>query len=394
MKSFWADLHIHVGINERGQWVKIPTSRQLTIKNILNEATNRKGMNIIGIVDAMSPLVMEDLEELVTQGVLLPQQGGGYSYCHQVALVVGAEIETVEENGRRAHTLVFLPTLKEMKRFSLHMSNYIRNINLSSQNAHISLGRLINICLDFDAIIIPAHVFTPYKSIYGNCCKRLADILSESQLARIDGIELGLSADSLLADRIAELSQYNFITNSDAHSLDKIAREYTIFELNEPSFAEIRNALHLKNGCRIKANYGLDPRLGKYHKTVCRECGLLIDEETDKQFFACPLCGCTKYVNGVFNRIDEIADFLVPQHPVHRPPYYYQIPLEFIPGIGKKTMKKLLDSFKTEMNIIHNASYEELAITVGENVATSIMNARTGTSTIIHGGGGTYGRIK
>lgn len=394
MKSFFADLHIHVGINERGQWIKIPTSRQLTIKNILNEATNRKGMDIIGIVDAMSPLVIEDLEELVRQGVLLLKQGGGYSYCHQTTLILGAEIETAEENGGQSHTLVFLPTLEEMKRFSHCMSNYIKNINLSSQNAHISLGMLINICLDFDAIIIPAHVFTPYKSIYGNCCSRLTDILSEHQIARIDGIELGLSADSVLADRIAELSQYNFITNSDAHSLNKIAREYTIFELNEPSFCEIRNALHLNNSCHIKANYGLDPRLGKYHKTVCRDCGLLINDETDKHSFTCPQCGCTKYVNGVFNRIDEIADFLVPQHPVFRPPYYYQIPLEFIPGIGKKTVQKLLDCFKTEMNIIHSASYDELVCILGENLTNSVINARKGLATIIFGGGGTYGRIK
>ena len=88
----------------------------------------------------------------------------------------------------------------------------------------------------------------------------------------IDGIELGLSSDTKMADQIKELHDYTFVTNSDAHSLAKIAREYQVMAMEESTFIELRKALKGEEGRKIIANYGLDPLLGKYHKTVCAKC--------------------------------------------------------------------------------------------------------------------------
>jgi PHP family Zn ribbon phosphoesterase len=96
---------------------------------------------------------------------------------------------------------------------------------------------------------------------------------------------------------------------------------------------------------------------------------------------------------GVFERINEIADYLEPHHPVHRSQYFYQIPLEYIPGLGKKVMAKLLEAFDTEMNILHYATYEALSNVAGNKIAGFIMNARSGNATISAGGGGVYGRM-
>jgi len=391
MKNFFTDLHIHVGISEQGQWIKIPTSRRLTIRNIITEAANRKGMDIIGIVDALSPLVLADLEHLLEIGMLSLQSGGGYRYLDTITLMLGAEIETIEDDGGLAHTLIFLPSIIEMKKFSQHMAKYIRNINLSSQNAHITLGALVDIAGSYEAMIIPAHVFTPHKSLYGSCCKRLEHILSENQINQISAIELGLSADSLLADRIAELAEFSFLTNSDAHSLDKIAREYNILTLIEPTFEECKKSFKRQKDRYISANYGLDPRLGKYHRTVCMACGCSKIDQIPVT--TCPECGSNKIVKGVFNTIDEIADFNIPNHPEHRPPYYYQIPLEFVPGLGKKSMEKLLQAFGTEMNILHQATQLELTAVIGERLAEEVIKVRSGLATIIDGGGGVYGKI-
>lgn len=392
MNNYFTDLHIHVGINEQGKWVKIPTSKELTLRNILREAACRKGMQIIGIVDAMSPLVQHDLDALVDEGLLTLDSQGGYRYDDKLTLILGAEIETTEPGGGSAHTLIYLPDAELMTGFARTMSKHIRNIHLSSQNAHMSLSDLIKTAGPFAPLIVPAHIFTPHKGLLGSCTDRIKQILSEAEMRAITAVELGLSADSDLADRIGELTGFTFLSNSDAHSPEKIAREYNILTLEAPTFTECAMALRRTGGRKVAANYGLDPRLGKYHRTFCPQCDYL-DASHNILVDMCPQCGSKKIVRGVFDRIDSIADFRDPQHPEHRPPYCNQIPLSFIPGLGKKGMDKLLAEFGTEMNVLHQATREEIAGLVGDKITQAIFEARSGTAAITAGGGGVYGKL-
>ncbi|WP_371369417.1 hypothetical protein SRRS_25950 [Sporomusa rhizae] len=391
LNQYFADLHIHVGMSESGKWIKIPTSRHLTVREILQEAAERKGMNLIGVIDALSPLVLADIRVLIEEGLLVPVSGGGYLYKDKLLLILGAEIETRELHGGLAHTLVFTPDIDTMVKFSAYMSQFIRNINLSSQNAHMPLKQLVQIASGFESLIVPAHVFTPHKSLYGVCCARISHILSDKDMYKLAAVELGLSADSIMADRIAELNEYTFFTNSDAHSLDKIAREYNILAMENLSFEELAKTMSRTGTRQVKANYGLDPRLGKYHRTFCANCNYTDTDGLQENH--CPKCNSSNLIKGVFDRINEIADYPKPHHPSQRPPYLYQIPLEFIPGLGKKTLVKLLTEFNTEMNILHNVSYEALCEVSGSKLADFIISARTGTAAIAAGGGGIYGRV-
>lgn len=393
MNHYFTDLHIHIGATAAGQWVKIPTSRQLTVGNICEHSLRRKGMDIIGLVDAMSPIVMADIKQLINEGRLILLPGGGYQYDAQLTVLLGAEIETIEPQGGMVHTLIFLPDCDTMQSFSSHMAQYIRNINLSSQNARMPLARLVQIAADYDGLIIPAHVFTPYKSIYGATANRLSELLPDRLLARVGAIELGLSADSDMADRIGELAQFSFVTNSDAHSLDKIGREYTVLRLQGPYLMEVIKGLSRHDGRHAIANYGLDPRLGKYHRTFCEACGYVEQAAIGDYAGKCCSCGSGKVVKGVFERINEISDYTESRHPSHRPVYQYQIPLEFIPGLGKKALQKLLDYFGTEMRVLHEVTKEELCAVVGSKLAAQILNARAGTAVIQVGGGGIYGKM-
>ena len=79
--------------------------------------------------------------------------------------------------------------------------------------------------------------------------------------------------------------------------------------------------------------------------------------------------------------------------PANRPPYIYQVPLGFIPGVGGKTIEKLLDTFETEMNILHKLSKDDIEAVVGEKVANSIEKARKGQAKVQSGRGGNYGKI-
>ena len=271
------------------------------------------------------------------------------------------------------------------------MSTHIKNITLSSQRADISAYELIDVVEKYNGILIPAHCFTPHKSFYGNCTDRLEKVFKE-KYNKIMAIELGLSSDTFLADKISELEQKTFITNSDAHSLPKIAREYNKMLVDDISFKELVKALKNEDGRKIVANYGMDPKLGKYHRTYCEICGKNIQGEAP--ITLCDTCDSKNITMGVYDRIEKIKDKKETKSPENRPEYVYQVPLSFIPGIGKKSLEKLLDTFGTEMNIIHKLSKDDMEAVVGEKVANNIILAREGKLKIQEGGGGLYGQIK
>lgn len=388
MAKYFVDLHIHLGATLNNKPVKITASKKLNLINIIEECVNRKGINIIGIVDCASPQVLKDIDSLISEGYLFQLKNGGISYRNQLSIILGAEVESLEKNGGRGHYLSFFPTMPQMKAYSKYLSEKIKNINLSTQQSYRTARELGEMTHRLGGIFLPAHAFTPHKSLFGSCGDSLEEIFSDFSPI-IKTLELGLSSDSQMADAISELHRLTFISNSDAHSLEKIGREYNIFELSEPTYKGVEQALFKEKG-EIIANYGLDPRLGKYHRSFCENC-----EETLTNFTRveiCPFCSSKKIVKGVFDRLLEIGDFSK-KRPPDRPPYYYQIPLNFLPGVGPKTIGKLIDNFGTEMDVLHAVELAELTKVVGETIAKVIDKARHGQLQISPGGGGIYGRV-
>lgn len=394
MEEVFADLHVHIGRSESGKPIKITAARSLNFANIARECADRKGISIVGIIDCSSPYVIEDIENFLKTGEAYEIKDGGIIYKDKVCILLGSEVETseVSRNGKcgAAHNVCFFPHLEDIKAFSREMSTHIKNITLSTQRSNVSGYELIDIVEKYNGILIPAHCFTPFKSYYGNCVDRMKDIFKE-KFDKIFAIELGLSADTMLADTISELEDKTFVTNSDAHSLPKIAREYNKMLVKDISFKEVVKALKGEDGRKVLCNYGLDPRLGKYHRTFCDECNQVI--ETKEPVSVCPKCGSQKVTFGVFDRIELIKDKKESKSPANRPPYIYQVPLTFIPGLGAKTIDKLLDKFGTEMTILHKLSQDDLEAVVGEKVAKEIILAREGKMKLQAGGGGTYGRV-
>lgn len=394
MYEIFADLHVHIGRSENNKPIKITAARSLNFANIAKECVERKGINVVGIIDCASPYVIEDIENFLKTGEAYEIPDGGIIYKDKVCILLGSEIETSEVNdyGKTgsAHNLCFFPHLKDIKAFSHEMSHHIKNITLSSQRANISAYELVDIVEKYNGILIPAHCFTPYKSFYGNCTDRLEKIFKE-KFNKILAIELGLSADTYLADKISELENKTFLTNSDAHSLPKIAREYNKILVEDISFKEFVKALKNEDGRKVLANYGMDPKLGKYHRTYCEKCDKPIPGNAPVT--KCPDCDSSNITMGVFDRIEIIKDKENTKSPKTRPPYIYQIPLTFVPGLGGKTIDKLLNVFGTEMNILHKLSKDDIEAVVGEKVANNIINARDGNVKIEAGGGGVYGKI-
>ena len=394
MNEIFADLHVHIGRSENGKPIKITAAKSLNFANIAKECFERKGIDVVGIIDCASPYVIEDIENFLKNGEAYEIEDGGIIYKDKVCIILGSEVETTEirEDGKRgsAHNLCYFPTLKDIKGFSSEMSKHIHNITLSTQKSDLSGYDLVDIVERYNGVLIPAHIFTPFKSYYGNCTERLERIFKE-KYDKIFAVELGLSADTYIADELRELANKNFITNSDAHSLPKIAREYNKLLVENISFKEIMKAIKMEDGRKILANYGLDPKLGKYNRSFCEDCNSSI--EMPPPATVCNKCGGTNITMGVYDRIEIIKDG-ESTSPEFRPKYNYQIPLGFMPGIGGKTIENLLANFGTEMTVLHKLSKDDLEAVLGSKQALIIDEARKGNMHIHAGGGGVYGKLQ
>ncbi|MCL6453242.1 MAG: endonuclease Q family protein [Alicyclobacillus sp.] len=383
-KRYFGDFHIHVG-RSAGRPVKMAAAPSLTLSALVDHARVEKGLDVVTVIDGTCTHVLAELQAWQSAGRLVPHAGGGLLCENGLLLIPGAEVEVAGPYGGAAHFGCWFPTLEAAAAFHDWLAGVQKNPSLSSQRASVTARALQESVGAFGGLFIVHHAFTPHKGLYGNCVARMDEMVDPS---KVDALELGLSADTDMADCVSELAELPFLSDSDAHSLAKIAREYNELQLTEVSFRGVRWALTGSGENRMVANYGLHPALGKYHRTRCRVCS----RELSPGAAAC-ICGSTKVTLGVWDRLMEIRDRTQPHHPPGRPPYVHQVPLEFIPGLGPRAMRRLLDAFGTEMAVLHAASLSELQSVVGPDLADRIDRARTGRVAFETGGGGTYGRL-
>ena len=151
MKEIYADLHVHIGRSENGKPIKITAARSLNFANIAKECAERKGINIVGIIDCASPYVIEDIENFLKNGDAYELKDGGIIYKDKVCILLGSEVETSEigRNGKcgSAHNVCFFPFLKDIKNFSNILSKHVKNVTLSTQRSDLSGYELIDILI-------------------------------------------------------------------------------------------------------------------------------------------------------------------------------------------------------------------------------------------------------
>ncbi len=431
--SAFADLHVHIA-RAGGRPIKIASSPRLTVAGVVQESAKRKGLDVVAIVDAHSPPVIEEIEAFVASGELEELPGGGLRWAGQepgqvpgpepgeepgpeggramrpLLLILASEVEVSEKDIGPVHYLAYVPDLETCKGLSAFLLDRVTNIALSSQRARVSGEELARWLRREGGFLVPAHVFTPYKGLFGQGGTDLGQVFSDTALEVVWAVELGLSADTAMAEMVPSLRPFTYLTNSDAHSPETIGRECNALDLGKgpPDFRSVAEAV--KEGA-VEANYGLDPRLGKYHRAYCPKCGFVAGDAPAGG--TCPSCGKGKLVGGVKDRILALAGAstatppaeLAPhgtgsKRPQHtpgsaRPPYIHVIPLRYIPGVGPATLRLLVKSFGTELAVLHEVPEAELAEVVGGRLARLITASRGGSEAIEIevGAGGRYGRL-
>jgi len=308
MREINVDFHIH-SRHSGG------TSPEMTIPN-LAEGCVGKGLNVIGTGDATNPDWLHHLEKNLKE-----TSDGIYSYKKsKTNFLITSEVE----DTNRVHHLLLFPDLECAQLFRTAIMNSSVDINTEGR-PHVKMNgsELVDLANDCDAMIGPCHAFTPWTSVY-KAFDTLQDCYGQN-LRYVKFLELGLSADSVMADRVEELKDLTFMTNSDAHSPwpHRVGREFNRVKVKETTFDEIKKAIERKSSRKFTLNVGWNPREGKYHETACTRCFLKFrPEDAMNMKRRCPECnGIIK--RGVKERIEELSGGRDSVHPEHRPPYQY-----------------------------------------------------------------------
>jgi PHP family Zn ribbon phosphoesterase len=407
----------------------------------MRETSRKKGLNILGTGDILQPEWYKYMKSNLER-----QKDGSFSY-NDVFFILQTEIEDVES----IHHVVLFPDFDSVKEIQNKLKSYSKNILDEwggRPRVNLSPSVIVDVITDSGGVIGPAHAFTPFKAIFRQGKFESLNDCYEEASKKVDFIELGLSANTSLADRLESLKNISFLSNSDAHSQDprSLGREFNRFDIDNPSFDEILLALQRKNGRKITLNVGLHPKLGKYYNMFCNKCRRRIIfkkekkdmnnifnqysitenfviyssidpissrldylEQVSKNKMICPACKEQLNRNfkiklGVSERIEKISTFVEPNHPDHRPPYINAVPLidiiRAVKGIKSKNSKtvlndynKIIQEFGTEFEILIDTPIKKIE-NFDKNISSVINAFRNNEVEYTPGGGGTYGQLK
>jgi uncharacterized protein (TIGR00375 family) len=427
-----ADLHIHSRYSRA-------TSPRLSLPN-LELWARIKGIGLMGTGDCTHPLwlgeIMRQTDEAseglytVKKKILSAFAAGPEmpvpASCTPRFVLTG-EISTIHKKSgrtRKVHHLVMLPDFSTAMAFNARLEGVGGNLRSDGRPIlGIDPEDLLAMLLETDerAVLIPAHIWTPWFSVLG--AESGFDSIEECYgdlAANIPAVETGLSSNPPMNWALSSLDRFLIVSNSDAHSPDKLGREATIFEI-ENSFSSLRSALFSRSPSPHDAILGtieFFPQEGKYHYDGHRKCGVCLAPEAARAVdFLCPVCG-KPLTRGVMSRVLELADRPVdetePFSPdletsaTNRRPYYSLLPLKELCAelLGSSpSSKKVLAAYRrlikkggSEFSILMDMSSKDLGQLEapglsGETIAEAIMKTRAGEVSVQAGYDGEYGKI-
>jgi uncharacterized protein (TIGR00375 family) len=362
------------------------------IPRVIGEQAPLKGLHLVGTGDILHAgwrkLVNEQLKE-AGEGIFEHPNGTKFI------------LQTEVEDKNRIHHLILFPSISKVDEIREIFSKYSSLDSDGRPKISLTGAEIAENCIRADCLIGFAHAFTPYFGLFAkfNSYKECYG----DKWRNIHFLELGLSADTNMADRISELHGLTFLSCSDGHSPwpNKLGREFTRFKLSEITFKELGRSIRREEGRGVTLNVKFNPLEGKYHRTRCLNC-LTFFDLTDAQSYKwrCPSCR-SPIKKGVVDRIQELADLPPGKHPAHRPRCIHIIPLSEIIAIAIGTKqafsdkvqaiwKRFVSRFGNEINVLINAPIQELA-EIEAKTAELIGKFREEEFNYIPGGAGQYG---
>ncbi len=395
---FIADFHIHSKFSRA-------TSKDMEVETLARWA-KKKGIGLLGTGDFTHPTYFAELRsklEPLGNGLFKLRKGE-----QSVQYILTTEVSNIySQNGkvRRIHNLIFAPSFEVVEAIRSKLGNLGK---LSSDGRPIfsfTAKELAKMILDIsaDCLIIPAHAWTPWFSIFG--ANSGFDSIEEcfGELSpQIHAIETGLSSDPEMNWRLSALDRITLISNSDAHSPNRVGWEANAFDA-ALDYHEIAETIRKKDRKKLLFTIEFFPEEGKYHYDGHRQCGVIFSpSETKTNQYLCPTCH-KKLTVGVMHRVEELADRREGFIPKNAIPSIHLIPLEEIIAealgvrVGTKSVDaeydRLIERGGSEFRILLDATPDELASFVPPNILEGIIRMRQGKVSIIPGHDGVYGKI-
>lgn len=391
MKIF-SDLHIHSRFSRA-------TSKNLTIAN-LEKYVKIKGLDLLGTGDFTHPEWLKELKNELTEdetGILKTSTGFPFMLQSEISLIYSQG-----GKGRRIHNVILAKSFDVVEQINAELLKKGRLDYDGRPIFGISCPDFVSMLksIDKDIEIIPAHIWTPWFSLFGS--KSGFDSLEEcyqDQTKHIHAIETGLSSDPPMNWRLSQLDKMSIVSFSDLHSYWpwRIGREATVFDCSL-DYNSIINSLKEKT---VDMTIEVDPSYGKYHFDGHRACDVCISpKESLKNKKICPKCG-KELTIGVLHRVEELADREEGYNMKGAAPFKSLIPLSEIISVINKTpvasvktwnvYNSLIESFKNEFNVLLNVDREKLVGVVGGNIADAIIKNRNGEVYVKPGYDGIYG---
>ncbi len=410
--AFLADLHIH-------SHYSIATSKDL-VPEYLDYWARIKGIKVVGTGDFTHPGWLAELKEK-----LEPAETGlfklkdeyrnkldldaSFAADQTVRFMLTSEISNIYKKGdrvRKVHNVIFAPDFEIVEKIQQELT---RIGNITSDGRPI-LGLdsrdLLEIALQASEHIffVPAHIWTPWFSALGS--KSGFDSIEEAYgdlAGHISAVETGLSTDAPMNWMCGFLDPYTLLSNSDAHSPEKLGRNANLFDC-ELSFPAMMEAIKSADGQHFLGTVDLYPQEGKYHYDGHRKCGIRWNPvQTLEHDGICPVCG-KKVTVGVMNRIVQLSDREDLSQRPNRLPFHSIIPFKEILSevLGSGPMSKritrhyrqLVQKAGSEFNILLHYSLEDLRAIMDEVLVEAIGRMRAGRVIIEEGFDGQYGKIK
>ncbi len=410
--KFIADLHVHSRFSRA-------TSKNLDLEHLYVSA-QLKGITVVATGDITHPEWFKEVSEK-----LEPAEPGLYrlkkniekncdeqvplSCRSKVRFVLNSEISSIyKKTGktRKNHNLVFLPNLTVAASFNRKLAKIGNIVSDGRPILGLDARNLLEILLETSdqAFLVPAHIWTPWFSLLGS--KSGFDSLEDcfDDLSnQIFAVETGLSSNPVMNWRVSFLDGLTLISNSDAHSPDKLGREANIFNTNL-SYSAIKKALQYRDARTFLGTYEFYPEEGKYYLDGHRNCSVRFSPEMTLIFGGnCPVCKKPLTI-GVLNRIEEICDRKEGEKPQNTSPFYSIIPLkEIISEILKvgSNSKKVLQHYQhclhvlgSELAILDLITLSDIESAGIPMLKEAVKKMREGNIHIVPGYDGEFGKIK
>ncbi len=398
----FVDFHIHSKYSRA-------TSKDMNLEK-LSEWGSKKGLNIIGTGDFTHPGWFSELKqklELAKAGLYKFKNGQN----PKTYFILTAEVSSIySKDGqvRKIHNLIFAPDLETVKKINERLTKIGNLWSDGRPILGLDAKELLKIVLDVspDCFLVPAHIWTPWFSLFGSksgfdAIEECFEDLSEEIFA----VETGLSSDPEMNWRLSALDRISLISNSDCHSPANLARECNVFEMdkNDLSFAEIKRILKEKDSAKFLYTIEFFPQEGKYHHDGHRNCNISFSPaETKKHKGICPECE-RKLTVGVSYRVDELADRAEGKKPKNAPGSKHLIPLSEIIadvfGVGKLSKKvyteyeKIVTGLGSELEVLLDVPASQISKITLPQIAENIEKMRQGKVEKIPGYDGVYGKI-